>query len=392
MNVLSETGKAGNRLPENSLDLNVLSETDGGMNVSETVGNTRCPSEEDRNAGRPPEEDNSIHRFEPLWGAWRTEAFLGEGSYGKVWKISRTEGGQTEERAVKEIRIPSSGGMLGGARAEGMDMDGAQFYFQGVLQNTLEEVRMMRELSDCEQIVRFENCLVRKLDRKGEFGWAVFLRIELLQAFRERMMEEVMTVRDVALLGIHICRALETCARHGIVHRDIKPDNLFYCAATDTYKLGDFGIAHHLARPTAGKGRAGTLSHMCPEVYRGEPFTEKADLYALGIILYRLLNDNRIPMLPPYPEPFTPACRDEALIRRLRGEEPGLPRLADENICSYRGIGVRVKETEVLAVKELGRIARKAIAARPEERFPSAEALREALEALEMPDPEGQTV
>ncbi len=345
-----------------------------------------CSHKNGRDMSSTPEADNGVRRFEPLWGTWRIEAFLGEGSYGRVWKISRTEGGRTEERAVKEIRIPSSGGMLGGARAEGMDADGARFYFQGVLQSTLEEVRMMRELSDCGQIVRFEDCLVRELDREGEFGWVVFLRIELLQTFRERMMEETMTVRDVARLGIHICRALEACARQGIVHRDIKPDNLFYCAAADTYKLGDFGIAHHLARPTAGKGRAGTLSHMCPEVYRGEPFTEGADLYALGIILYRLLNDNRIPLLPPYPEPFTPACRDEALIRRLRGEEPGLPRLADENICSGRGIGVRVKETERSAVEELGRIAQKAIAARPEDRFSSAKALREALEALDLPD------
>ena len=78
-----------------------------------------CSHKNGRDMSSTPEADNGVRRFEPLWGTWRIEAFLGEGSYGRVWKISRTEGGRTEERAVKEIRIPSSGGMLGGARAEG---------------------------------------------------------------------------------------------------------------------------------------------------------------------------------------------------------------------------------------------------------------------------------
>ena len=65
-----------------------------------------------------------------------------------------------------------------------------------------------------------------------------------------------MNIYDVAKLGIDICRALEVCEEYGIVHKDIKPDNIFYSPETNTYKLGDFGISHFIKQPTEGKGKA----------------------------------------------------------------------------------------------------------------------------------------
>ena len=329
-----------------------------------------------------------IHRFEPLWGVWKVEQLLGEGSYGRVWQVRRDDMEGACLAAVKEIVIPSSKGNLTGARAEGMDVEGAKVYFREVLKKTLEEVELMRHLADCANIVGFEEYQVRELNQEDEFGWVLLIRMERLQPFKSRLLEKELTLRDALRLGIHICRALEACSERGIVHRDIKPDNLFYCEETDTYKLGDFGIAHYLARPTEGKGRAGTLSHMPPEVFQGAEFTYTSDLYALGMILYRLMNDNRIPLLPPYPENFTPQQRDRALVERLNGREPGPPRLAvldDKALAAGRqfdGIGIKVDTDTAKEAAELGRIAWKAIGARPEKRFVSAAELREALEAV----------
>lgn len=313
-----------------------------------------------------------IHRFEPLWGVWHVGQLLGEGSYGKVWEAECSAQDGVHLAAIKEIVVPSSPGNLIAARAEGLDVEGAKLYFQKVMEDTLDEIHLMRKLSDCEHIVHFDEFEIHKLDREGEFGWVLLIRMERLEPLKKRLLEGNIDILGTIRLGIHLCHALEACAEKGIVHRDIKPDNLFYCPKTDTYKLGDFGIAHELARPTEGKGRAGTLSHMSPEVYAGAPFTASADLYALGMILYRLLNDNRIPLLPYYPAPFTPKERNRALVERLQGREPGLPRMAVQES------GHSSKETAVL----LGGIAQKAIFSCPEMRFPSAGALRAELEAL----------
>lgn len=329
-----------------------------------------------------------IHRFEPLWGIWQVGPLLGEGSYGKVWQGEcRTQDG-IRLAAIKEIVVPSSPGNLSAARAEGLDVEGAKLYFQEVMKDTLDEIHLMQKLSDCEHIVRFDDFEIHTLDREGEFGFVILIRMEKLEPLKNRLLEEGLTLRDTIRLGIHICRALEVCAEKGIVHRDIKPDNLFYCPQTDTYKLGDFGIAHELARPTEGKGRAGTLSHMSPEVYAGAPFTEAADLYALGMILYRLLNDNRVPLLPYYPAPFTPKQRNHALVERLRGKEPGLPHMAiTENPAAADAeapdsIGTNPDCVSASTAILLGMTVQKAISACPEKRFPSAAALREALEAF----------
>lgn len=324
-----------------------------------------------------------IHRFEPLWGEWTVEEPLGAGSFGTVWKVRRATDGR--RAAVKQVVVPFVKGDLRTAYAEGLTVEGAKHYFRTLMEETKKEVDLMRDLAQCKEVVRFEDHQVIPLDREGEFGWAILIRMELLVPFKTRLLGTGLDVRDVARLGIDLSRALEACRAHGIVHRDIKPDNLFYAPETGDYKLGDFGVAHYLERPTEGKGRAGTLTHMPPEVYQGAPFGTGADLYALGMILYRLLNDNRVPFLPPFPEPFTPVERDRALVRRLRGADIPPPSIVDYAAhmeTLETGLGARFDEHTRAVAMALGEIAQKAIAAKPEERFASPSELREAIAAV----------
>lgn len=325
--------------------------------------------------------DKLIRRFEPLWGEWAVEHTLGAGSFGTVWKIRHIKDGRCA--AAKAVVIPFVNGDLRTAYSEGLTVEGAKVYFRSLMEETKKEVDLMQALAGCEEVVHFEDHQIIPLDREGEFGWVILIRIELLTPFKSRLLETGLDVRDVARLGMDISRALEACRARGIVHRDIKPDNLFYSPETGGYKLGDFGVAHYLERPTEGNGRAGTLTHMPPEVYQGAPFTMGADLYALGMILYRLLNDNRIPLLPPFPQPFTPAERDRALNQRLRGAKIGPPSIVGYAAHSHEiktGFGARFDEDSRSIVLALGKIAQRAIAADPKERFQSPMELRQAIE------------
>lgn len=315
-----------------------------------------------------------IFRFQPLWGNWSVERLLGVGSFGKVWEVSQG----TRRAAVKEIVVPPIGTDLRDAQMQGLDSDGAKEYFHSAMEAMLDEIYLMKALAECENIVQIKDFLVGELDGQGEFGWVILILMERLIPF-QTCWREGLSVQDVARLGIDLSNALESCCYKGILHRDVKPDNVFFDSESGNYKLGDFGVSHYLARPTAGKGRAGTLTHMSPEVYQGAPFTAASDLYALGMMLYYLLNDNRIPLLPLYPKPYTPLDRDQALVRRLHGEEintPSIVRYAYESGILLTGLGARFDERSRGFAAILGKIAQKAIAATPEARFTSAADLR----------------
>jgi len=95
--------------------------------------------------------------------------------------------------------------------------------------------------------------------------------------------------RDVAVIMKQVVDCLAYIHSHKIVHCDLKPANIAFVNKTDLkIKLLDFGLANRLK---IGKGfrRAGTPSYMAPEVIQGNGFTESADMWAVGVILYELL-------------------------------------------------------------------------------------------------------
>jgi tRNA A-37 threonylcarbamoyl transferase component Bud32 len=99
--------------------------------------------------------------------------------------------------------------------------------------------------------------------------------------------------RRALLLARRIASALHAASREGVVHRDLKPANIFV-SPDDHVKIGDFGLARILDAETGPEdGLAnriiGTTGYMAPEQARGEPTDCRADLYALGCVLFEML-------------------------------------------------------------------------------------------------------
>ena len=120
------------------------------------------------------------------------------------------------------------------------------------------------------------------------------------------------------------------------------------------------------------------MNYMAPEVFRGEKYTSNVDIYSLGLVMYQLLNNNRMPLYPPYPQPITPSSRERAQAQRLSGA--ALPPPAN-------------------AEGRLAEIVLKACAPDPAQRYDSPTVMRQALEAIlytegeaKMIYPEGDTV
>ena len=124
--------------------------------------------------------------------------------------------------------------------------------------------------------------------------------------FRERALDVARTVE----IGMQVCEALEAAHTTGVVHRDVKPDNIFVSTRKggDWVKLLDFGIAK-LLRVGSEMSRTpatviGTPHYMAPEQASGAPVDGRTDLYALGVVLYELLAGRRPGRIRGAPEPL----------------------------------------------------------------------------------------
>ena len=289
---------------------------------------------------------------------WNIMRLLGEGSYGKVFEIERSEFGQTYRAALKVITVPQSKAEIGSILSEGMSTPQAEAYFHGIVEELVHEFSIMFKLKGTANIVSCED--LRVLEHPDGIGWDILIRMELLHPLLPYVYEHPMARRDIIRLGIDICKALELCQRYNIIHRDIKPENIFISDNGD-YKLGDFGIARTIERTSSGLSKKGTYSYMAPEVYAGKEYGFSVDTYSLGLVLYRMLNKNRGPFLPQPPEAITFSSREQALARRMSGEP--LPR-------PFYGEG------------RLGEIVLKACAFDPKDRYSSPQQLRQELEAI----------
>lgn len=122
-----------------------------------------------------------------------------------------------------------------------------------------------------------------------------FIAMELLQgptlaAFVEQRGR--LPLRTVLRIAIQVADALDYAHRQGVVHQDIKPDNIAVTSTNGNVKVMDFGIARVRRDPAASAGMhgvAGTPHYMAPEQIRGKDIDGRCDLYALGVTLYWLL-------------------------------------------------------------------------------------------------------
>lgn len=305
----------------------------------------------------------NLRKYEPIFGSWYIKRSIGAGNFGAVFEIKREDFGVEYNSALKVITIPKNDAEYSSIREDTADAEEAEEYIEQCVRDIVSEFELMAKLKGHSNIVSYEDHQVIK--HKDGFGWDILIRMELLTPFSAKV-KQGLTRNDIINLGIDICKALELCQKYNIIHRDIKPENIFISNSGD-YKLGDFGIARKIEKQSMflSMSRKGTYPYMAPEVYKGERYGTGVDIYSLGLVLYRLLNNNRVPFMPPYPKKMTSTDRERAVILRMSGNPIPPP----QNEPSGR----------------LCEIILKACAYNPEDRYSSPMQMRKELEAI-IPD------
>jgi len=187
-------------------------------------------------------------------------------------------------------------------------------------------------VAEAEAAARLAHPNIVHLYDLGKAEAGPFIIMELLRGrtLSARLAEGPLPPREAVLVAAEIARGLAHAHRQGVVHRDLKPGNVFACEDGQV-KVLDFGLALVLGR--AGSS-GGTPGYMAPEQARGEPGDARSDVYALGCMLFEALAGRRPfgseePGLAPgaaLPElPRVPAALSKLLTRMLAREPAERP-------------------------------------------------------------------
>jgi len=291
------------------------------------------------------------------WPGWETVRRIGSGGFGTVYEIQQDIYGDVEKAALKVITIPHGEDEVDYLRCKGLTDDNITQTFHRQVADISREYKLMAKMRDNPNVVRCDAFM--DVQHEDGLGWDIYIKMELLTPLM-KCLDKVQTEEQIRRLGMDMCNALVACQEKNIIHRDIKPQNIFL-SDKGQFKLGDFGIARTAERTTRATAGIGTYSYMAPEVEKNEAYGKTADIYSLGLVLYWLLNERRSPF-EPLP-PAVPGYGDEenARNRRFAGEQIPAPKNGS---------------------KELKAIILKACAYDPKKRYQSAKDMRFALEAL----------
>lgn len=195
-------------------------------------------------------------------GRYLLERRIGSGGYGVVW-LAWDE--KLERQVAVKVIPREEPGSRASERAEREARVAARLNHPGIVS--------LYELGGDEEAIY----LVSELVRGRTFG-------ELLKG-------GALSDRDVARIGIALCQALAHAHSKGVIHRDVKPQNVMVvaepAAGAGFAKLTDFGVAHLAESDLTRTGDVvGTLAYMAPEQADGEHVTEAADVYSLALTLY----------------------------------------------------------------------------------------------------------
>ena len=291
-------------------------------------------------------------------GTYRLESLLGEGGMGQVWLASRADGLYQRRVALKLLR-PG-------------------------LADTNLRTRFTRERQILARLAHPH--IARLLDAGISRDGLPYLALEYVEGepITDYCRNQRTPLDKRLRMFQQICDAVSHAHANLIVHRDLKPSNIMVTPAGDV-RLLDFGIAKlldsndvPLPEQTRTGARAFTLHYAAPEQVRGEPVTTMTDVYSLGVVLYELLTDSK-----PYRlKRQTDAEWEEAILAAdpLRPSQAVL-RYVDADDAEVDPNSVRRLARQLSG--DLDNIVLKTLSKRPEQRYPSVEALSLDLQRFE---------
>ncbi len=298
----------------------------------------RCPDDGTATLVLAQNPDSRLTEGTEVNGRYRIGPMIGQGGFGSVYKATNIATDQ--DMAIKLLAVS----------LDGDDSD--------VIQRFFAEAQVTASLKHPNTI--------RVFDFGQTEGGALYIAMELLsgkplnELLRKRIQNgQVLSEEETVALGVQILRSLAEAHLANLVHRDLKPHNIFLHEVEGddpVVKVLDFGIAKRLGSNLTGTGKAfGTPTYMSPEQAQNRPLDRRSDLYSLGCLLFQCVAGR-----PPF-EGENPLS---VLLSHVTDDPPDL------------------RKVSMTALSEgFVKVIEKSLSKNPEHRFNNAIEMRQALDA-----------
>ena len=241
-------------------------------------------------------------KLDDVLGNYRLEKLLGEGAMGRVYQARHVRLGRQVALKVMRPELALS---------------------RTFIQRFFQEARSVNQINHEHIVEIFDFCE----EPIAGAGTRVFCVMELLEGenLSDRLRRAPLNVVGLAKVARQICSALEAAHKVGVVHRDVKPDNIFLIekSGAQYVKVLDFGVAKLLPGSSEAPTEKtlegvviGTPSYMAPEQAEGQS-DHRTDIYALGVVLYKALSGRA---------PFEGRSYADLMVRVIRDPAPPLPK------------------------------------------------------------------
>lgn len=222
-----------------------------------------------------------------------------------------------EKYIVKIISVPASQTKLDALLLTGAypDKESALSYFKDVADGIVAEKRILDDLSHLEGFVPFEDCQI--VPKDDATGYDVYLMSPYRLTLDRQLAKAPMTQLGAVNLGIDLCAALAICRQSGYLCVDIKPSNIVQCGE-QSYCIGDLGFTSLTSLRYASLPEKYFSNYTAPEVVDAfSSLSQNMDIYSVGLVLYQIYNDGKLPF-------------DR---KRARGEQLAAPVFADDEMA-----------------------------------------------------------
>lgn len=252
-----------------------------------------------------------------VFPGWEADGVLGSGAFGTVYLAHTLVDSKPVYAAIKVIKTPPTAEAVTNAETLGISKDLLKTYF-GKFKNELNwELTMFKTVSS-QNLVNVDAIAMEDMPTAG---WVGYIRSAVYTPLNTYFESVSSTSEDAARLGAELSSALEALSEYGMVHGEIKPENVLV-ADSGNFLLADYGVKRCLEKAGAGLFGLTESEYEAPEIGEERKYTQSADIYALGMLMCYVANGCSLPENnDPYKIPNIDV-KLAAIIKRATAENP----------------------------------------------------------------------